>query len=1258
MLTALTEGDAVPLSVAAAVAQLEALAPALLDGAAVAVPAEDREARSLAEPHALALPLPLALPGAPAVALTVKRPLPVELPVATPVSLAVAVAAAREKEFSAEGEGEREAVGHAVPAPTEEVGGAEGEPDEDVEGVAEVEGAAEALGAPLPVPAPGDAVALPPVADALAEAEALPHDGEGLPEAVPQGDGASLPLRAKLPLSVKVSVAEGVEHDEGAALHVSCALPLVQALAVLVYVTVGAPLGVDAGERLGTSEGVSSRDPVRAVDCEALTEVLGEAERVKVALLEARGLTDGEGEADAHTEPLVESLHERENTVLGEPVGDARVVAQGDGDPEEQPDAEEVREPLGDPVATDAVAHAVGVAVTVHESVEPPLRLPLGDGPSEGLSDGVGDSVAESEGEAEGVLECVGERVTAPTLPLTLPLALEAGDPLRDADAHGDELPLPVPGGGEGDGGVVAVDEKVPAATDEVPEAPLPVSVPVDVTEAAREGEAAPLPEGGATVLVASGEALAPPLPVAYTVEVRLGDPVSEGLSDSEGVGEAQDVTLHDAEPRGVALIEPVADAVRGGVELPEALKDAEGEPDDDRQRLGEAVPVGDRLEDCVTLLVRGGVYERGGEGVHVAQAVAPTGGEGEDTTEGVLVPDKHGDNVPEPEGEPLALPKRDTDALAVADAPRERVRGTVGVGGWVGDALGQPLVDAEREGEGLPEAQLVGVRERGGEVEADWDTEGVVVWDASPEGVPLPPLPVAVGARGVALPLGEAQKHAVGDAVVQSEGEALPTADGVVFPVPLRVAEALPVEEGLLHAVPVTRSALGEPAGVVEAEAQPEPLKEGENVPNEVREEEGQELTLCEGAPLGEGCALLLCVADARGEGEAVCVELGHSDTAEVLEGVDVTVTGCVREPVAEATATVGVGRPPVGDTEGDPLPEGGAGVWEGKEDGEAEDALVALGFPVGDAWLAVEDAEPDTDETGEAVPSEVAVTAPLPVPSGSDGEAEADAERVSNGDGDAFAEAPAEAQAVPAEVLDGHAVGEGVGLPASLLDGDCEGEKGGVVDGTPDTEPAVEGEGAAVEEGGHDAEGGGVLDSERDGRTPVSVGEALLLGDGACVGNSVGTLVALPQIEEEGLAPLERLNEGLCEGLKVAFAEGESRSVAEAPFEREGEGDGEGVAPPERDAEGAGDDDALLRADGDTVGARVGALVDVGALLSRDVAEGETGALGEPVVDAVREVATEVLGEPEVDTEREEEGVSAAEVDGVVDCMPEGLP
>ncbi len=900
----------------------------------------------------------------------------------------------------------------------------------------------------------------------------------------------------------------------------------------------------------------------------ALTEGLGEAEGVKEALLVARGLTDGEGVVDAHTEALVESLHERENAALGVPVRDARVVAQGDGDPEEQPEAEEVREPLGDPVATDAVAHAVGVAVTVHESVEPPLTLPLGEAPVEGLSDGVGDSVAESEGEAEGVSECVGERVTAPTLPLTLPLALEAGDPLRDTDAHGEGLPLPVPGGGEGDGGGVAVDEKVPAAMDAVPEAPPPVSVPVDVTEVAREGDAVPLPEGGASVPVTSGEALAPPLPVARTVEVRLGDPVAEGVSDSEGVGEAQDVTLHDAEPRGVALIEPVGDAERDGVELPEALKDEEGESDDDRQRLGEAVPVGDRLEDCVTLSVRGGVYERGGEGVHVAQAVAPPGGEGEDATEGVPVTDKHGDKVLEPEGEPLALPQRDTGALAVADAPRDRVGETVGVDGWVGDTLGQPLADAEREGEGLPEAQLVGVRERGGEVEADWDTEGVVVWDASPEGVPLPPLPVAVGARGVALSLSEAQKHAVGDAVVQGEGEALPTADVVVLPVPLRVAEALSVEEGLLKAVLVTRPALGEPLGEVEAEAQPEPLKEGENVPGEVREEEGQALMLCEGAPLGEGCALLLCVADARGEGEVVCVELAHSDTAEVLEGVSVTVTGGVREPVAEATATVGVGRPPVGETEGDPLSEGGAGVWEDAEDVETEGALVALGFPVGDAWLAVGGAELDTDENSEAVPSGVAVAAPLPVPCGSDGEAEADAERVSNGDGDALAEALAEAQAVSTEVLDGHAVGEGVGLPAALLDGDCEGEKVGVVDAMPDAETTEEGEGTAVGEGGNDAEGRGVLDSERDGITPVPVGKALLLEDGACVAGSVGRLVVLPQKEEERLAPQERLNEGLCDGLKVAVAEGESGNDAKALFERDGEGDGEGVAPPERDA------------------------------------------------------------------------------------------
>ncbi len=90
-------------------------------------------------------------------------------------------------------------------------------------------------------------------------------------------------------------------------------------------------------------------------------------------------------------------------------------------------------------------------------------------------------------------------------------------------------------------------------------------------------------------------------------------------------------------------------------------------------------------------------------------------------------------------------------------------------------------------------------------------------------------------------------------------------------------------------------------------------------------------------------------------------------------------------------------------------------------------------------------------------------------------------------------------------------------------------------------------------------------------------------------------------------------------------------------------------------------GDKDALLHADGDAVGARVGALVDVGALLSQDVAEGGADALAEPVVDAVREGATEVLGEPKVDTDPPEVGEGAAEVgagDGEAHCVPEGLP
>lgn len=674
---------------------------------------------------------------------------------------------------------------------------------------------------------------------------------------------------------------------------------------------------------------MSPWEAVLAEDREALDDAQGVGEDECVSLTLKRPLAEGDPENEAQPLLLTVFVQERVGSPLGEPEGVPRAVAHGAGVPEPSPEREAVREPLDDPVATDAVEQPLDVPVTLQDGELPALALPQSDAAEEALNVGVAEGVAEKEGDDDTVCVTVEERVPSPALPLPLPLALAAAEPVRDEEGHGEELTLKLHSGGDCETLGETVGDKVPAATDAVPVAPPLVSVPDGDTDAARVGDTLPLTDGVIELVAAAYDALTQALIEAHVVEERLGEPVAEGGCVGEGVAEAHAVTLQEAVSRVVALMEPEVDAERGGEALDDAQLVLEGDPEADLQRLGEVVAEGDTEAEPVVLSVRRVLAVGCREGVAVGEAVPA--GDAVRGEEGETVTDAHADAVLQGVGLPLVLSQRDEDALLEPDKHRDGVKEEEAVGGGEGDALGQPLADAEREDEGLPEAQLVGVRERVGDAVLDVVIDDVAEGLSATEGVPLPPLPVVVGARGVGLPLDVAQEQAVCVGVALCDGVALCNGEGDSLPVPRNDAEALPVGEELPPTVAVTRTAVAVPGGDTEGEAQPDPLKEMLGVPHGVGVAVGQQLLLDEGASLRVGRALPLTVADAHTEGDATGEELPQGDAVAVVVVVGEEETRGVSVLVPVAATAVCVGAPTLGDAEGVPLPEGKANVREG---------------------------------------------------------------------------------------------------------------------------------------------------------------------------------------------------------------------------------------------------------------------------------------------------------------------------------------
>lgn len=758
-----------------------------------------------------------------------------------------------------------------------------------------------------------------------------------------------------------------VPHEEGLFVHVAEAAPLLLPLAVSENDTVGAPESEGGAERLARSEGVSPAELLAGGEGELLAEAQGVADAEGREHAVASALTEGECEAEVHAEPLTVSVHEREDAPLAVPLALPRAEGHAEGVSEGEPETEVVAEALGVAVARDAVAQLVALPVTVHERVGAPLVVSLGVLLTDTLCGGVTEGEAETEGEGEGVFVTVGERVPGTELALTLPLSLPNAEPLREAELHGDTVPVAV-GTTDADEHTLAQGVAVESG-DALPVAAPPVLLPAGVGVGKREEDACALAEGEPLPLAAP-DPVAPMLPLAPADAERLGEPLSDGEALCVGVAEEQAVTLHDALSQGEALGEPVGELLRREEAEAEPLRDAEGEALEERHRLGEGVPVGDCEALPVALPLRGGVALGSSdalpEAVTVAEPVGVRRKEGEPETEA------HTDTDLQAVELPLTLVLRDAEALPVPEAPREFEAGTVNEGSGDADALGQPLTETDREGVALPERQLLAVREGRGEALSERAPLAVREGEPLPEGVPLPALPVSearserlarddIDAQGVGVPVA----HGVADALLQAEAEVLCEA--------VRDGEVLLDKDALTVAVAVAaRCGEGVSSSEPETVGQPELLRLEDVEPLGEADCEGQLLPVREGAPVADEVTLPQMVVELHGEGEGVIERLPQAESVVDPDALPLVVAHALPRPLrlAEPLAE------PVAHTMGDALLQ-------------REVVAVAQNVAVNETDT-VADGVPALDEDCEAQPVGEGELLALPVPPGRESEGE----------------------------------------------------------------------------------------------------------------------------------------------------------------------------------------------------------------------------------------------------------------------------
>jgi hypothetical protein len=651
-------------------------------------------------------------------------------------------------------------------------------------------------------------------------------------------------------------------------------------------------------------------------------------------------------------------------------------------------------------------------------------------------------------------------------------------------------------------------------------------------------------------------------------------------------------VQLVLALPRGVALTEPVSEALGAPLRLPlplpvplsEALGDGEpvgegearSEGDPDAVPLGEAVAAVEREGEAVGEVVAVAAVEREGETVGEAVAVAAVEREGEAVGEAV------GGVEGEPLGDTVPLDERGGEPVPLVDP--------------VPAALGVPLTEPEGEVEprALPESVAEGVAQ--------------VLAEDEPLTDPLPralPLPLKLVVADPPLGVGEVETLLVEVGVASDEGVALR--------VPLVVGDAVPECE-----------LEGEPDGDKSAEG--EQLADGDALAPAERagEPDGGGEPLIEGDPLALRLPDALDDARAEADGEP---PLGEKDPLRLPTALadalpdDVVRSELVALPVVDASGeALGVAEP-LSELLDDALPLAEPPVGEGEDvsaaEADEEDVVEGVRAPEretegegdGEGELeSVDDAEGEPLATtvalalpplaeGELVP----ITDPVPVVLG---EAVLAAEREGSGEREGVAVAVEAAEPLDAPL------GSALALAEPPL---VEGELVALQE--------VESVTLAVREGASEREG------EMEGEV-VGVRE----GAGEVVTLPLGTALALA---EPPLGEGDRLTTDEAEGVPVG--ENDGASEREGEDERVPDGDADKAPVPDGETLGAplalaepplaeGERDPVADDDVSELAEREGTLVRVAAAERESVPEGE--ALGDALPSAL--CAALALAEP----------------------------
>ncbi len=391
------------------------------------------------------------------------------------------------------------------------------------------------------------------------------------------------------------------------------------------------------------------------------------------------------------------------------------------------------------------------------------------DGGAEG--EGGGDAVMGEEGdtgeESVGTAEGEGD-----TMPLRLPEEL----PLSDAKLEREPAGVRVTrGDGEADASADALPEDVPlrvAAGDALPLALMaavavpakpPVTVATTEVNAEREAECETIAEADACpealsalpVFEPPGEALAPTppalpeaVPVPITVDRGEGDARAVSAGDSDGVRDGNGEAETESERADEA--DSAADS-----EMTDE-RDGRGEPETDVDGRAVRCPLGDTLAEAVTDSVTLPATVR----VDVGAAEAVAAGEAEPPPEADIVSEGETEPLPTPLelGGAVAVPEKEAlrEASAVLDAAAVAAALELVLPLWdaAADAaaleLALPLGDAAEEKEREGPIERDGLRDVGGENEAEGELVKEATAEPRAEELPLPDASETLGTAEV----------------------------------------------------------------------------------------------------------------------------------------------------------------------------------------------------------------------------------------------------------------------------------------------------------------------------------------------------------------------------------------------------------------------------------------------------------------------------------------------------------------------------